>query len=97
MELLDLRIARVLDQLQQGRAIGTEAALTKLMLGRTEQCIFAAAMEVNGTQGIGWSGDYGAYAEWAEGYLFSRAATIYGGSQEIQKNIVAERILGLPR
>jgi alkylation response protein AidB-like acyl-CoA dehydrogenase len=97
MELLDLRIARVLDQLRQGQAIGTEAALTKLMLGRTEQCIFSAAAEVNGTRGIGWNADRSEYAAWAEGYLFSRAATIYGGSQEIQKNIVAERILGLPR
>jgi alkylation response protein AidB-like acyl-CoA dehydrogenase len=36
-------------------------------------------------------------AEWRNQYLYSRAATIYGGTAEIQRNIISERVLGLPK
>ena len=44
-----------------------------------------------------WWLDDGEFDEWQQLYLFTRADTIYGGSNEIQRNIIAERVLGLPQ
>ncbi len=55
-------------------------------------------LEVMGTQGLGWEGDAFKVDELAavHGWLGGKATTIYGGSFEIQNNIIAKRILGLP-
>jgi alkylation response protein AidB-like acyl-CoA dehydrogenase len=53
-------------------------------------------MDVLGAAGL-VTGPDGALTDWQRLFLFSRADTIYGGSNEIQRNIIAERVLGLPR
>lgn len=52
-------------------------------------------MTIKGTGGLVLDGDE--FDEWQRLFLFSRADTIYGGSNEVQRNIIAERVLGLPR
>ena len=51
-----------------------------------------------GLQGLGWEGDEFSDSELesVRGWLFGKATTIYGGSTEIQNNIIAKRVLGLP-
>jgi len=97
MEVLDLRIADVVATLTGGGNVGVESALTKLLLGQVEQSIFSAAMELLGPRAAARATDDAELALWVERYLYSRASTIYGGSQQIQRNIVGERLLGLPR
>jgi alkylation response protein AidB-like acyl-CoA dehydrogenase len=97
MEILDLRIADVVATLDRGQQIGTDSALTKLLLGQVEQTIFSAAMDVLGMAAMGADPDDIDLSAWLERYLYSRSSTIYGGTQQIQRNIVGERLLGLPR
>jgi alkylation response protein AidB-like acyl-CoA dehydrogenase len=53
------------------------------------------AMDIVGKAGL--VAEDGEFDAWQHLYLFTRADTIYGGSNEIQRNIIAERVLGLPR
>ncbi len=55
-------------------------------------------LEIMGHQGLGWEGDDFTAEELGavRGWLFGKAFTIFGGSQEVQSNIVSKRILGLP-
>ena len=55
-------------------------------------------LEIMGSQGLGWEGEDFAAEELSavRGWLGGKATTIYGGSQEIQSNIISKRILGLP-
>ncbi|MCW2657430.1 MAG: acyl-CoA dehydrogenase [Jatrophihabitans sp.] len=78
-----------------GGTPGTEASVAKLLwahwhrdLGELAMRVAGAASLVEGPEGLD---------DWQRLYLFTRADTIYGGSDEIQRNIIAERTLGLPR
>jgi 3-oxochol-4-en-24-oyl-CoA dehydrogenase len=72
------------------------AAISKLLSMRTGQGYAEFAVSSFGTDGA--IGDpESAPGKWAEHLLYSRATTIYGGTTEVQLNIIAERLLGLPR
>ena len=55
-------------------------------------------LEIMGAQGLGWEGEAfsGEEIETVRGWLAGKAMSIYGGSLEIQNNIISKRILGLP-
>jgi alkylation response protein AidB-like acyl-CoA dehydrogenase len=69
--------------------------VSKLLWANWHRELGEIAMEVLGRNGLTLTD--GDFDEWQRLYLFSRADTIYGGSNEIQRNIIAERVLGLPR
>jgi alkylation response protein AidB-like acyl-CoA dehydrogenase len=73
------------------------ASVTKLLWSRWHRGLGELAMQVRGAASLTARGAPYDLDEWQRLFLFSRADTIYGGSDEIQRNIIAERSLGLPR
>jgi len=69
--------------------------VSKLLWANWHRDLGELAMDIKGKAGL-LTAD-GEFDEWQRLFLFSRADTIYGGSNEIQRNIIAERVLGLPR
>ncbi|MGO4461453.1 acyl-CoA dehydrogenase family protein [Streptomyces sp. M-16] len=79
---------------------GTAPSLAKLYWARWHRDLGELAMDVRGATSLlagGAQGDPYDLDDWQRLFLFSRADTIYAGSDEIQRTIVAERILGLPK
>nr|WP_225953853.1 acyl-CoA dehydrogenase family protein [Kibdelosporangium phytohabitans] len=74
---------------------GYEASVSKLVWARWHRDLGELAMQVRGQASI--IAEDGDLDEWQRLFLFSRADTIYGGSDEIQRTIIAERVLGLPK
>ncbi|HVU73418.1 MAG TPA: acyl-CoA dehydrogenase family protein [Mycobacteriales bacterium] len=75
--------------------IGPEASVDKILVAQAEQAVFDAAREL--LDGGLELGDGDTADRWRREWAYSRAATIYGGTSEIQKDIVSTRVLGLPR
>jgi alkylation response protein AidB-like acyl-CoA dehydrogenase len=102
---------RAVSQWINGEDIGAESSLHKLFWSEWLQETTALAMDIIGVdalapEGLGLQGISFPAAEagtpnttgaWTDYYMRSRAATIYAGSSEIQRNIISERLLGLPR
>jgi alkylation response protein AidB-like acyl-CoA dehydrogenase len=95
LDVLRLNALRSMTGLGDG-APGPEASIGKLAWARWHRDLGELAMEVLGAAGTVTGPDYG-LDEWQRLWLFSRADTIYGGSDEIQRNVIAERVLGLPK
>ncbi|MER5393007.1 acyl-CoA dehydrogenase family protein [Saccharopolyspora sp. NPDC002686] len=76
---------------------GAEASVVKLLWSTFHRDLGELAMDVAGAGGLLASGRPYDLDTWQRLFLFTRADTIYGGSNEIQRNIIAERVLGLPR
>ncbi|MCW2892310.1 MAG: putative acyl-CoA dehydrogenase, partial [Actinomycetia bacterium] len=95
LDLLALR-ARSVDtvrRLAAGQTVGPEASADKLLLGACEQSVYDAARSLLGPRFL--FGD--ASRQWREEWWYSRTTTIYGGSAEVQRGIIADRVLKLPK
>ena len=86
-------------RLMAGDTIGVEASLNKIFWSELDLSMHRAALSLLGARAeiLPRAADAGDVGTWLEGFLFSLAGTIYAGTNEIQRNIVAERLLGLPK
>jgi alkylation response protein AidB-like acyl-CoA dehydrogenase len=80
-------------RLHAGERLGPETSIDKILLATADQAVFDLVLEGSPESVV--LGDDPVSARRRSDYLYSRAATIYGGSAEIQRNIVARRLLGL--
>jgi alkylation response protein AidB-like acyl-CoA dehydrogenase len=80
-------------RLHAGETLGAETSVDKILLATTEQAVFDLVL--GGLRSEVLIGDDPPAERWRAEHLYARAATIYGGSAEIQRNIVARRLLDL--
>ena len=96
-EAYALNTYQTVSRLMAGGKIGAEASLNKIFWSELDGAMHRTAMQLLGAAAeLRHLGD-GAMNDWLEGYMFSLSGAIYAGSNEIQRNITAERLLGLPR
>jgi alkylation response protein AidB-like acyl-CoA dehydrogenase len=98
-ECLRLTGARAITRLLKGEMPGPEASTGKMIWVDTHQRLQELAMEIEGPysqllRGSDWAMEGGL---WQYTFLRSRANSIEGGTTEVQKNIIGERVLGLPK
>jgi alkylation response protein AidB-like acyl-CoA dehydrogenase len=94
VEVLRHHASRTVGRFLNGEAVGPASSSVKLVMAEAEQRAAATALDVLGeTMVMPGAGN----AHWYETYLFSRTATVLGGTQQIQRNIIADRILKLPQ
>ncbi|MEY3703014.1 MAG: hypothetical protein RLZZ561_634 [Pseudomonadota bacterium] len=84
-------------KIMAGGKIGAEASLNKIFWSELDRSMHRTAMQLLGAYAELKRFDDGSVNQWLEGYIFSLSGPIYAGSNEVQRNITAERMLGLPR
>ena len=89
---------RTMEEAKDGRTPGPATSIFKMYGTELQQDKSSLLVEMRGTRGLGWDGDGfdGAEIGDTRAFLANRAASIYSGSNEIQRNIIAKRVLGLP-
>jgi alkylation response protein AidB-like acyl-CoA dehydrogenase len=100
LEALKMANYRALAGASAGKAPGPESSILKIRGSEIMQQCFEIAMEVMGYDSLAWFAEQGVVPPLEESvastFNYTRATTIYGGANEIQKNILAKHILGLP-
>ena len=95
---LSLTVQRVAEESRSGKAPGATTSIFKAVGSTLAKESSSLKSDLRGTAGVAWEG--GAFTadelEATRGWLRDRAVTIYGGTNEVQMNIIAKRVLGLP-
>ena len=98
VEVLRHHAYRTVGEFLNGGAVGPDSSSVKLLMAEAEQRLAATVLDVLGPtlehaepEAVDENGF------WHETYLYSRAASVYGGTQQIQRNIIADRVLALPQ
>jgi alkylation response protein AidB-like acyl-CoA dehydrogenase len=110
LEIMRMTGLRSLERFLGGHRPGPEAGITKLYWSEYHRRVTALAIDVLGAEAMAPTGDVQATllpvdgssvpsnpAAWVDTFLFSCADTIYGGSSQVQRNILGEMLLGLPK
>ncbi|MEU8994999.1 acyl-CoA dehydrogenase family protein [Streptomyces caniferus] len=86
-------------RLAAGGSTGAESSLNKVFWSEFDIALHETALDLLGPQGMlaDDADEAPAHGSWADGYTFSLAGPIYAGTNEIQRDIIAERLLGLPK
>lgn len=79
-----------ISRLEHGAELGPESSVNKLFWSALDIDLHETALDILGPTAE-------LHSSWLDGYLFALAGPIYGGTDQIQRNVVAERLLGLPR
>jgi alkylation response protein AidB-like acyl-CoA dehydrogenase len=90
VEMLRSHVSRRLSDRMSGMQHGPDGSVDKLLMTQTEQAVGHAALAIGGA-GAGQGDDAR-----LKTYLYSRAQSVMGGTSQIQRNLIAQRILGLP-
>jgi len=98
-EAYALSIYATASRLMTGGTIGPESSTNKIFWSELDLQLHRTALQILGDRAelLPTATDAGDIGNWLDGYVFSLAGPIYAGSNEIQRNIIAERMLNLPR
>lgn len=91
LETLRLQVLRTVSARLDGRPPGPEGSIDKLLMTMVDQEVNHVVLDLRGAAAVLDP------ASAFPGYVWSRAQSIFGGTQQIQRDIVAQRVLGLPR
>jgi alkylation response protein AidB-like acyl-CoA dehydrogenase len=100
--VLEIIRMRTLTARLRGTQPGPEASIRKIMADEHGQRVMAVARDIIGSDALiigpddAIAGKHIRSKSWYSGFMFSQALTIGGGTTEVQKNILGERVLGLP-
>ncbi|RJG20803.1 acyl-CoA dehydrogenase family protein [Massilia cavernae] len=96
-EAYSLSSYHTVGRLQRGATIGAESSTNKIFWSELDLEMHETAMRILGARAELTGEAAAANGDWLEGFLFAQAGPIYAGTNEIQRNIIAERVLGLPK
>jgi alkylation response protein AidB-like acyl-CoA dehydrogenase len=98
IEVLRHHAYRTAGEFLSGGVVGPESSSVKLLMTEAEQRLAETVLEVLGPTLLAGDPDDAPENDfWQETYLYSRAASVYGGTRQIQRDIIADRILALPK